>query len=154
MAPLSRAIAPASRAWTRHTLSRPSAAAVALPKVGNTQTRGRADASSNLPGNTRDVGREHPGHEVNPRFAPNTSATEQTSSTFDSVWHRSGGTMRDTHQIPSFAAYKSNKNETTNKVFSYFMVGGLGAITAMGAKATVQGELRCGNECATWRLGG
>jgi len=29
--------------------------------------------------------------------------------------------------------------ETTNKVFSYFIVGTFGAITAMGAKATVQG---------------
>ncbi len=30
--------------------------------------------------------------------------------------------------------------ETSNKVFSYFMVGTLGLLTAAGAKATVQGE--------------
>jgi hypothetical protein len=132
MAPLSRATTSAARAWTRHTLPRPSAAAIAFP---TTQSRGRADI----------INKEIINKNVVPTskdFAPNTPGVRQDSSTFDSPFHRSGGTMRDPLKVPSFGHYKSNRSETTNKVFQYFMVGGLGAITAMGAKATVQGELR------------
>ncbi|KAK5000392.1 Cytochrome b-c1 complex subunit Rieske, mitochondrial [Elasticomyces elasticus] len=45
---------------------------------------------------------------------------------------------KDTTAIPSFGKYKSKGGETTNKVFQYFMVGSFGALSAMGAKATVQ----------------
>ena len=45
-----------------------------------------------------------------------------------------------TTKIPSFAKYMSKKGETTNKTFQYFMVGGMGLLTAAGAKATVQGR--------------
>ena len=45
-----------------------------------------------------------------------------------------------TTKIPSFANYMSKKGETSNKTFQYFMVGGMGLLTAAGAKATVQGE--------------
>lgn len=48
--------------------------------------------------------------------------------------------MRETTDIPKFDHYKSSRDETTNRVFQYFMVGTFGAVTAMGAKATVQGE--------------
>ncbi|KAL7935520.1 putative ubiquinol-cytochrome C reductase iron-sulfur subunit [Trichoderma chlorosporum] len=41
-------------------------------------------------------------------------------------------------KIPDFSKYMSKGNETTNKLFSYFMVGTMGAITAAGAKSTVQ----------------
>ncbi|KAL6872968.1 ubiquinol cytochrome reductase [Trichoderma novae-zelandiae] len=41
-------------------------------------------------------------------------------------------------QVPDFGKYLSKGNETTNKLFSYFMVGTMGAITAAGAKSTVQ----------------
>lgn len=41
--------------------------------------------------------------------------------------------------IPSFKKYASSSGETPNKVFSYFMAGSMGLITAVGAKATVQG---------------
>jgi ubiquinol-cytochrome c reductase iron-sulfur subunit len=42
-------------------------------------------------------------------------------------------------QIPNFGAYvSSNKGETKNKLYSYFMVGALGAVSAAGAKSTVQ----------------
>lgn len=44
-------------------------------------------------------------------------------------------------KIPDFSKYMSKSNETTNKLFSYFMVGTIGAITAAGAKSTVQGGL-------------
>lgn len=33
----------------------------------------------------------------------------------------------------------SKRGETSNKTFQYFMVGGMGLLTAAGAKATVQG---------------
>lgn len=62
------------------------------------------------------------------------------SSSFDSPFKGVGGS--DTTKIPSFAAYKSSGGEQQNRLFQYFMVGTLGAITAMGAKATVQGTWR------------
>ena len=40
--------------------------------------------------------------------------------------------------IPNFGKYMSGSPETNNKTFSYFMVGTMGAITAAGAKSTVQ----------------
>ncbi len=43
-------------------------------------------------------------------------------------------------QIPDFGKYMSAKSENSNKVFSYFMVGAIGALTAAGAKSTVQGK--------------
>ena len=45
-----------------------------------------------------------------------------------------------TTKIPNFAHYMSKRGGTTNKTFQYFMVGGMGLLTAAGAKATVQGE--------------
>lgn len=45
-------------------------------------------------------------------------------------------------QIPDFKKYMAPKgSSTSNAVFSYFMVGAMGAISAAGAKSTVQGEL-------------
>lgn len=44
--------------------------------------------------------------------------------------------------IPDFGKYMSNKGEGKNKVFSYFMVGTMGALSAAGAKSTVQGMSR------------
>ncbi|EJP68044.1 cytochrome b-c1 complex subunit Rieske [Beauveria bassiana ARSEF 2860] len=41
-------------------------------------------------------------------------------------------------QIPDFGKYMSAKPEGSNKLFSYFMVGAMGALTAAGAKSTVQ----------------
>ncbi|KJZ79172.1 Cytochrome b-c1 complex subunit Rieske [Hirsutella minnesotensis 3608] len=41
-------------------------------------------------------------------------------------------------QVPDFGKYMSKKSEGSNKLFSYFMVGAVGAITAAGAKSTVQ----------------
>jgi ubiquinol-cytochrome c reductase iron-sulfur subunit len=41
------------------------------------------------------------------------------------------------NQIPSFGKYVSGGNPKTNLVFSYFMVGTMGALTAAGAKSTV-----------------
>ncbi|KAL2888817.1 Cytochrome b-c1 complex subunit Rieske [Ceratocystis lukuohia] len=43
-----------------------------------------------------------------------------------------------TSQIPSFGKYMSKKPEGANKLFGYFMVGAMGAVSAAGAKSTVQ----------------
>ncbi|CAD6499179.1 BgTH12-04831 [Blumeria graminis f. sp. triticale] len=43
-----------------------------------------------------------------------------------------------TTQIPNFSKYKSATGTNSNLVFQYFMVGTMGALTAAGAKATVQ----------------
>lgn len=61
-----------------------------------------------------------------------------SSSSFDSPF-KGAGSSEGTTKIPSFAAYRSKSGQDTNKVFQYFMVGTMGAITALGAKATVQG---------------
>ncbi|EPS40230.1 hypothetical protein H072_5996 [Dactylellina haptotyla CBS 200.50] len=45
---------------------------------------------------------------------------------------------KPTTAIPSWGYYKSKKTEGSNKVFGYFMVGSMGALSAAAAKATVQ----------------
>ncbi|KAL8737554.1 MAG: hypothetical protein Q9181_001568 [Wetmoreana brouardii] len=45
---------------------------------------------------------------------------------------------KPTTQIPSFGTYISKRPESANKVFSYFMVGSMGLLSAAAAKATVQ----------------
>ncbi|KNG48907.1 ubiquinol-cytochrome c reductase iron-sulfur subunit [Stemphylium lycopersici] len=57
-----------------------------------------------------------------------------SASSFDSPFK--GGP--DSTKIPSFAAYRNKGGETGPKVFQYFMVGTMGALSALGAKATVQ----------------
>jgi ubiquinol-cytochrome c reductase iron-sulfur subunit len=59
-----------------------------------------------------------------------------SASSFDSPFKGSA----DTTKIPSFAAYRNKGDETGPKVFQYFMVGTMGALSALGAKATVQGK--------------
>ncbi|KAM3072372.1 Cytochrome b-c1 complex subunit Rieske, mitochondrial [Clarireedia jacksonii] len=49
-----------------------------------------------------------------------------------------GSTTHDFNKIPDFSKYKSKKTGVQNMVYSYFMVGAMGALTAAGAKATVQ----------------
>ncbi|KAF9350626.1 hypothetical protein BGX26_011244 [Mortierella sp. AD094] len=46
-------------------------------------------------------------------------------------------TARDTTNIPSFDKYKSGSGDTSNRAFSYFMVGTTGALSFVGAKTTV-----------------
>ena len=43
-------------------------------------------------------------------------------------------------RIPDFSKYRSKSGASSNLLFQYFMVGTMGALTAAGAKATVQGE--------------
>ncbi|KAF2121663.1 ubiquinol-cytochrome c reductase-like protein iron-sulfur subunit [Lophiotrema nucula] len=63
----------------------------------------------------------------------NISEVSPTSS-FDSPFKGAGASSK----VPSFAAYRSKGGEQTNKVFGYFMVGTMGALASLGAKATVQ----------------
>ena len=57
------------------------------------------------------------------------------------IHHRTQSTQAhwDTTKIPSFDNYKSKGKEEDNRVFQYVMAGTFGAVTAMGAKATVVG---------------
>ncbi|RDA95129.1 hypothetical protein CP533_2168 [Ophiocordyceps camponoti-saundersi (nom. inval.)] len=48
------------------------------------------------------------------------------------------GDATDRTKIPDFGKYVSSKGEGSNKLISYFMVGVMGAMTAAGAKSTVQ----------------
>lgn len=47
---------------------------------------------------------------------------------------------RTTTRIPDFSHYASKSTPNKNLTYQYFIVGGFGAITAMGAKSTIQGE--------------
>jgi len=62
-----------------------------------------------------------------------------TTSTYTSPF-RGTSNHRDTTHIPDFKHYRNKGGETQNKVFQYFMVGTMGAVSALGAKNTVQGQ--------------
>jgi len=66
----------------------------------------------------------------------NLSEVHSTSS-FDSPFKGKGSSTK----IPSFGAYKtSSRSEDGPKLVQYFMVGTMGALASLGAKATVQGN--------------
>ncbi|RQM04630.1 hypothetical protein DH86_00004187 [Scytalidium sp. 3C] len=68
----------------------------------------------------------------------NSQASSATpTSSFDSPF-RGLGSQTQSNKIPSFGDYKSTSSGSRNQIFSYFMVGTMGALTAAGAKATVQ----------------
>lgn len=71
------------------------------------------------------------------RALSSTAAVAHASATYDSPFK--GQSKAD--KIPDFSHYMSKANPTTNLLFQYFMVGTMGAITAAGAKSTIQGEL-------------
>lgn len=58
------------------------------------------------------------------------------SSSFESPFKGAGKSTK----VPDFSKYMSKGSGNTNALFSYFMVGTLGAISAAGAKSTIQGE--------------
>ena len=60
-----------------------------------------------------------------------------SSSTYESPFK---GETKST-KIPDFSKYMSKGSGGGNQLFGYFMVGTLGAISAAGAKSTIQGEL-------------
>ncbi|PMD62510.1 cytochrome b-c1 complex subunit Rieske [Hyaloscypha bicolor E] len=73
-----------------------------------------------------------------PLRALSTSSTKRdaTTSSFDSPFKGMGGDTAS--KIPDFSHYRSKQGSNSNLVFQYFMVGTMGALTAAGAKATVQ----------------
>ncbi|KAN0096487.1 cytochrome b-c1 complex subunit Rieske [Hyaloscypha variabilis] len=73
-----------------------------------------------------------------PVRALSTSSTKRdaTTSSFDSPFKGMGGDKAS--KIPDFSHYRSKQGSNSNLVFQYFMVGTMGALTAAGAKATVQ----------------
>lgn len=46
------------------------------------------------------------------------------------------------NRVPDWGHYKSDKSTSTNQLMGYFMVGSMGAISAAGAKSTVEGTWR------------
>lgn len=70
-----------------------------------------------------------------------------SASSFDSPFKGSP----ESTKIPSFAAYRNKGGETGPKVFQYFMVGTMGALSALGAKATVQGTPTHARDGGKWR---
>lgn len=67
------------------------------------------------------------------------AATQATTAAKYTSPFRGTSDHKDTTVIPSFKKYRNSGGETQNKVFQYFMVGTFGAVSALGAKATVQG---------------
>lgn len=61
-------------------------------------------------------------------------ATAETSDTYQSPFKG-----QPASKMPDFSKYMLPKG-STNQLIGYFMVGSLGAISAAGAKSTVQGE--------------
>jgi len=58
----------------------------------------------------------------------------------------------DSTKIPSFAAYRNkSKGESGPKMMQYFMVGTMGALASLGAKATVQGRYSIHTPGELWR---
>jgi len=67
------------------------------------------------------------------RAVSSTPALRDSSSTYESPFK--GETKS---KVPDFSKYMSKGSGSTNALFSYFMVGTLGAISAAGAKSTIQ----------------
>lgn len=79
------------------------------------------------------------------------TALQTRNASFDSPFKGSA----DSIKIPDFSAYRNKGGETGTKVFQYFMVGTMGALSALGAKATVQGKYptryTCNNSVGPWK---
>lgn len=76
-----------------------------------------------------------------PVRALSTSAARQDASSPSSY----AGTFQGSdkaNRVPDWGHYRSDKSTTTNQLFGYFMVGGMGAISAAGAKSTVEEFLK------------
>ncbi|KAI0914898.1 ubiquinol-cytochrome c reductase iron-sulfur subunit, mitochondrial [Ustulina deusta] len=75
---------------------------------------------------------------VNAARTLSTSAQLQDAGSYSSPFKGASKTTK----IPDFSHYLSKGASNTNLLFSYFMVGTMGAITAAGAKSTVQEFLK------------
>jgi hypothetical protein len=87
---------------------------------------------------SRTLLRTLPSRALTPLRALSTTAVRaEPTSSFDSPFK---GTANDAGgKIPDFSHYRSKQGTNSNLLFQYFMVGTMGALTAAGAKATVQG---------------
>ncbi|KAF4636275.1 hypothetical protein G7Y89_g1802 [Cudoniella acicularis] len=70
------------------------------------------------------------------RALSTSSSKSDATSSFDSPFRGLGGDKAS--KIPDFSNYRSKQGSNSNLVFQYFMVGTMGALTAAGAKSTVQ----------------
>lgn len=68
-----------------------------------------------------------------------TARQNSTAQTYKSPFE-AAGEPHATTKIPDFSKYRGGSTKG-NQVFGYFMVGTMGALTAAGAKATIQGRL-------------
>lgn len=84
---------------------------------------------------TRAIARSWTAHPLPAARAAALQTRSASASSFDSPFKGN----HDSTKVPSFAAYRNKGGETGPKVFQYFMVGTMGALSALGAKATVQG---------------
>ncbi|TVY47653.1 Cytochrome b-c1 complex subunit Rieske, mitochondrial [Lachnellula occidentalis] len=88
---------------------------------------------------SRTLLRTLPSRTITPLRALSTSAVRAdapASSSFDSPFKGMGNDPAS--KVPDFSHYRSKQGSGSNLVFQYFMVGTMGALTAAGAKATVQ----------------
>lgn len=74
------------------------------------------------------------------------SRNDSDAASYSSPFQKVSGASKG-NRIPDFGKYISDNSEGRNKLFGYFMVGTMGALTAAGAKSTVQGALGSPN-CA------
>ncbi|KAH9882237.1 hsp70 nucleotide exchange factor fes1 [Plenodomus biglobosus] len=90
-----------------------------------------------LANSTRAIARSWTAHQLPVARAGCTAMQTRaaSASSFDSPFKSQS---QDSTKIPSFAAYRNKGGETGPKVFQYFMVGTMGALASLGAKATVQ----------------
>jgi ubiquinol-cytochrome c reductase iron-sulfur subunit len=73
-----------------------------------------------------------------PAAAAVTQVRNNSDAAYKSPFAPTGS--RETTKVPDFSKYRSS-NTKGNQLFGYFMVGTMGALSAAGAKATVQGEI-------------
>ena len=136
MRPLTSSAGTALRTWTRHALPPSSAARlIATPNLQSTTSTSLTSSSSSP--TTHLQQRRHQG---------GSSGAPAAESSFDSPFGRTSEAEPVTTKIPNFKPYMSSGKETTNRVFQYFVVGTMGILSAAGAKATVQGESRQGED--------
>lgn len=103
------------RAWTRHSLpSQSNASSRIIPPTSVTAVATRQQLQQQ-------------------RHA---TSTVKSDPTFNSPIP---DTEQRTTDIPNFKKYMSKKGESSNKTFSYFMVGAYGLITGVAAKNTIGG---------------
>lgn len=110
------------------------------PSTATTPPTEEARAMNSLRASSRAALRARP--RLRPPPAAVTARAQSTTSTAESDGYKSpfaSTTPTRTTKIPDFSKYRASDNVRGNQLFSYFMVGTMGALSAAGAKAVVQG---------------